>query len=95
MAPNLLKQDFTASRAEREVGAGHHLLATDEGWLYLAVVVDLYSRQVVGWAMSDRMKATLVCDALKMALFRRGLPTRCHRAQRPRAASTARSAFSV
>jgi transposase InsO family protein len=38
------------------------------------VVIDLYSRQVVGWAMSDRMKATLVCDALTMALFRRGFP---------------------
>ena len=49
-------------------------LATDEGWLYLAVVIDLYSRQVVGWAMSERMKATLVCDALKMALFRRAMP---------------------
>ncbi|MCQ4167734.1 DDE-type integrase/transposase/recombinase, partial [Tahibacter harae] len=41
-----------------------------EGWLYLAVVLDLYSRKVVGWSMSDRMTATLVCDALTMALFR-------------------------
>jgi transposase InsO family protein len=47
---------------------------TEEGWLYLAVVIDLYSRQVVGWTMSDRMKATLVCDALTMALYRRGFP---------------------
>ena len=49
-------------------------LPTEEGWLYLAVVIDLYSRQVVGWSMSERMKATLVCDALTMALFRRGRP---------------------
>lgn len=49
-------------------------LCTDEGWLYLAVVIDLYSRQVVGWAMSERMKAALVCDALTMSLFRRGMP---------------------
>ncbi|VAX14657.1 Mobile element protein [hydrothermal vent metagenome] len=44
---------------------------TQEGWLYLAVVIDLCSRQVVGWSMSSRMKAQLVCDALKMAIWRR------------------------
>jgi len=49
-------------------------LLTSEGWLYLAVVIDLYSRAVVGWSMSTRMTSTLVCDALKMALFRRGMP---------------------
>ena len=48
-------------------------IATDEGWLYLAVVVDLYSRLVVGWSMSEHMTANLVCDATRMALFRRGL----------------------
>jgi len=47
---------------------------TDEGWLYLAVVLDLFSRRVVGWAMGARMAATLVCDALTMALWRRRLP---------------------
>jgi transposase InsO family protein len=50
-------------------------LATDEGWFYLAVLVDLYSCQVVGWAMSRWMKARLVCDALQMALWRRGVPS--------------------
>jgi len=50
-------------------------IATDEGWLYLAVVLDLYSRLVVGWAMSERMTAKLVCDALRMALWRRKMPT--------------------
>ena len=44
---------------------------TQEGWLYLAVVLDLYSRKVVGWNMSSRMKASLVCDALTMALWQR------------------------
>ncbi len=48
-------------------------LWTDEGWLYLATVIDLYSRRVVGWAMSERMTAKLVCDALQMALWR------CHK----------------
>lgn len=47
---------------------------TDEDWLYLAVVLDLCSRNVVGWSMSERMTAALVCDALRMALFRRKRP---------------------
>ena len=49
-------------------------LQTTEGWLYLAVVIDLYSRLVVGWAMSERMTADLVCNALQMALWRRRMP---------------------
>lgn len=44
---------------------------TREGWLYLAVVIDLFSRKVVGWSMSSRMKARLVCDALRMAIWQR------------------------
>ncbi|SDX17330.1 Integrase core domain-containing protein, partial [Nitrosomonas eutropha] len=47
---------------------------TREGWLYLAVVIDLFSRKVVGWSMSSRMKATLVCDALRMAIWLRRPP---------------------
>ncbi|AUZ62269.1 Mobile element protein (plasmid) [Pseudomonas sp. XWY-1] len=43
-------------------------LHTEEGWLYLAVVIDLYSRMVIGWAMGERMTADLVCDALRMTL---------------------------
>jgi putative transposase len=46
-------------------------VATDEGWLYLATVMDLASRRIVGWSMSDRIKADLVCDALKSAYWRR------------------------
>lgn len=72
---NLLEQDFTTSEPSRKWVQDITYLATDEGWLYLAVVIDLYSRQVVGWAMSCRMKARLVCDALQMALWRRGVPS--------------------
>jgi len=46
-------------------------LWTQEDWLYLAVVIDLYSRKVVGWSIGSRMKAQLVCDALKMAMWQR------------------------
>jgi transposase InsO family protein len=44
---------------------------TSEGWLYLAIVIDLYSRKVVGWSMGSRMKAQRVCDALTMAMWQR------------------------
>ena len=47
---------------------------TQQGWLYLAVVIDLYSRKVVGWSMGRRLKSALVCDALQMALWRRRPP---------------------
>ena len=74
VAPNLLEQDFSADQPNEKYVQDITYISTDEGWLYLAVVIDLYSRQVVGWAMRDRMKAGLVCDALTMALFRRGMP---------------------
>jgi len=75
VAPNLLQQDFTATRPNQKYVGDITYLWTEEGWLYLAVVIDLYSRRVVGWAMSERMSAQLVCDALQMALWRRGMPT--------------------
>ena len=75
VAPNLLKQDFTATEPNQKYVGDITYLWTEEGWLYLAVVIDLYSRLVVGWAMSERMTAQLVCDALQMALWRRGKPT--------------------
>lgn len=74
VAPNLLQQDFSAQHANEKWVSDITFVATDEGWLYVAVVLDLYSRLVVGWAMSDRMSATLTCDALRMALFRRHRP---------------------
>jgi transposase InsO family protein len=74
VAPNLLQQDFSAERPNQKWVCDITYIGTDEGWLYLAVVLDLYSRIVVGWSMSQRMTATLVCDALKMAIFRRHRP---------------------
>ena len=75
VAPNLLQQDFTATAPNQKYVGDITYLWTEEGWLYLAVVIDLYSRLVVGWAMSERMTAQLVCDALQMALWRRHRPT--------------------
>ena len=75
VAPNLLQQDFTATGPNQKYVGDITYLWTEEGWLYLAVVIDLYSRLVVGWAMSERMTAQLVCDALQMALWRRRMHT--------------------
>ena len=74
VAPNLLAQDFTADRPNQKWAGDITYLMTSEGWLYLAVIIDLYSRAVIGWSMSNRMTATLACDALQMALWRRGKP---------------------
>ncbi len=74
VAGNLLKQDFTAQRPNQVWVGDITYIGTDEGWLYLAVVLDLYSRKVLGWSMGERMPASLVCDALRMALFNRKMP---------------------
>lgn len=76
VAPNLLEQDFSASQPNQKWVGDITYLWSDEGWLYLAVIIDLYSRSVVGWAMSERINKELVCDALAMALQRRGSPTK-------------------
>jgi transposase InsO family protein len=70
-APNLLERCFTPEGQDQIWAGDITYIDTAEGWLYLAVVIDLFSRRVVGWAMSHRMKSELVCDALRMALFRR------------------------
>ncbi len=75
VSPNLLQQDFSASSPNQKWVGDITYLWTDEGWLYLATVIDLYSRRVIGFAMSERMTARLVCDALLMALYRRKMPT--------------------
>lgn len=67
-APNLVAQDFTATRPDEIWLADITYLETGEGWLYLAAVIDLFSRMVVGWAMADHLPATLVKQALLMAL---------------------------
>ncbi len=74
VSPNPLNQDFSAKNPNEKWVGDITYLWTDEGWMYLATVIDLFSRRVVGWAMSERMTATLVCDALMMALWRRGMP---------------------
>ncbi|MBU9671784.1 IS3 family transposase, partial [Burkholderia pseudomultivorans] len=71
VAPNLLERNFTALAPNQVWTSDITYLATAEGWLYLAVVIDLFSRQVVGWSMQPHMKAELVTDALRMAWFRR------------------------
>ena len=70
-APNRLDQQFTASRPNQRWVSDITFIPTREGWLYLAVIIDLYSRAVIGWTMHKRMKTALVTDALKMALMRR------------------------
>jgi len=74
VAPNLLQQNFSASKPNEKWVTDITYIWTDEGWLYLAVVMDLYSRMVVGWAMRERMTTSLVMDALQMALWRRKMP---------------------
>ena len=74
VAPNLLNQDFSAQRPNQKWVSDITYIATDEGWLYLAVVLDLYARTVGGLVMSERMTAKLACDALRMALWRRKRP---------------------
>ena len=74
VAPNLLNQNFSAKKSNEKWVSNITYVWTDEGWLYLAVVMDLYSRMVVGWAISERMTSKLVIDALQMALWRRKPP---------------------
>ncbi|MBA3873214.1 MAG: DDE-type integrase/transposase/recombinase [Anaerolineae bacterium] len=71
-APILLAQDFSATRPNQKWLVDITDLATREGWLYLAGVLDTYSRRIVGWSMSERLTEPLVCDALCMALAQGG-----------------------
>ena len=71
VAPNLLGRQFAVGVPNRVWTSDITYIATDEGWLYLAAVMDLFSRQIVGWSMQPRMKKELVIDALRMAWFRR------------------------
>ena len=71
VAPNLLNQNFTTSQSNEKWLADITYIPTAEGWLYLAAVLDLYSRRIVGWAMSDSLERPLVITALQMAVQRR------------------------
>ncbi len=68
IAPNLLEQDFSAERPNEKWAADISYLWTNEGWLYLAVVLDLFARRVVGWAVSDSLHKELALEALRKAL---------------------------
>jgi putative transposase len=73
-APNVLDREFQAERPNRKWIADFTYVWTAEGWLYVAAVIDLFSRRVVGWSMKAEMTAQLVTDALVMAIWRRGKP---------------------
>jgi putative transposase len=74
VAPNLQDRDFEATGPNQKWAADFTCVWTAEGWLFVAVVLDLYSRRVVGWSMQPTMTAQLVMDALLMAIYRRGRP---------------------
>jgi putative transposase len=71
IAPNLLNRNFTVAAPNQAWAGDITYIATEEGWLFLAVVIDLFSRRVVGWSMQPDMRRELVIDALEMAWFRR------------------------
>lgn len=68
---NVLNRQFKVERPDKAYTSDITYVHTQEGWMYLAVVIDLFSRKVVGWSMGSRMTADLVCNALKMALWQR------------------------
>jgi putative transposase len=71
IAPNLLNRNFTPGAPNEAWSGDITYIATEEGWLFLAVVIDLFSRKVVGWSMRPDMHRSLVIDALEMGLFQR------------------------
>jgi len=77
VASNLLDQDFSAEAPNEKWAADISYIWTAQGWLYLAVILDLYSRRVIGWAVSDRLKRGLAIRALDMAVALRRPPPGC------------------
>ena len=71
ISSNLLNREFSVAEPDKVWVGDITYIATDEGWLYLAVVIDLFSRQVVGWSLREDMTSNIVIDALRMAWFRR------------------------
>lgn len=68
---NVLSREFTTAQPDQAYATDITYIWTQEGWLYLAVFIDLFSRRIVGWSMGSRMKAKLVTDALRMAIWQR------------------------
>ncbi len=77
IAPNLLDREFSADRPNQKWAGDITYIWTREGWLYLAVILDLHSRRVIGWAVSNRMKRDPAIRALKMAIAFRAPPKGC------------------
>lgn len=73
---NILQRRFNAARPNQRRVSDITYIPTMEGWLYLAVFMDLYSRRIVGWSMSDRLHESLVIEAMRMSLFRRKIKSR-------------------
>ena len=71
ISPNLLNREFAVAEPDKVWAGDITYIATDEGWLFLAVVIDLFSRQVVGWSLREDMTRDIVIDALRMAWFKR------------------------
>lgn len=74
IADNLLAQDFTCDAPDQKWGVDISYIWTAEGWLYLAIVLDLYSRRIIGWSVSNRMKKGLAMEALQRAIALRQPP---------------------
>ncbi len=77
VAPNLLERNFTADQPNQKWAGDISYIWTREGWLYLAVMLDLHSRRVIGWAVSNRLKRDLAIRALDMAIALRTPPPGC------------------
>ena len=77
IAPNLLNRDFSAAGPNQKWAGDISYIWTREGWLYLSVILDLHSRRMIGWAVSNRMKRDLAIRALKMAIAFRSPPKGC------------------
>jgi transposase InsO family protein len=78
VAPILLNRQFEVKEPDKVYVSDITYIWTHEGWLYLAVVIDLFSRQVVGWSMNKRMTTKLIMDALQMAIGGGISPDWCH-----------------
>ena len=73
---NILNRDFTTTKINQKWCGDISYVRTEEGWMYLVVIIDLHSRAVIGWSMESSMTKDLVCNALIMALFKRKFPSR-------------------
>lgn len=76
-AENILNRDFTAECPNQKWAGDITYLWTTKGWHYLAIVMDLYNREIIGWAFGDSMESSLVCDAFFMAVCLRKPPKKC------------------